>query len=273
MQKPLKGSASKVITVKLYGENAVDDFASGWSDPEGTIQNTAYLLSPETADMSNGAVFRQSFDGRTYSFTVGQNAFATLEEIFAAAGSGIPQIILPYGSYGELNITAPCQIYGENYKSAAAAGSGTDEWGAGLAWSSGQTSKVSGITLSCANVTISGVELCGAVSDLTRTQNGSITFKNSLINAQGAAQNGYRQFNVGCPSVQSLHNEYILDGVYIKNIPSDENQNKILFGGALPSKLSITNSYSNGALTRLLTHTGTAACILVTAKFNFPTAV
>lgn len=277
--KAVKGSASKVITVKLYGENAVDDFASGWSDPEGTIQNTAYLLSPETADMSNGAVFRQSFDGRTYSFTVGQNAFATLEEIFAAAGSGIPQIILPYGSYGELNITAPCQIYGENYKSAAAAGSGTDEWGAGLAWSSGKTSKVSGITLSCANVTISGVELCGAVSDLTRTQNGSITFKNSLINAQGDAQNGYRQFNVGCPSVQSLHNEYILDGVYIKNIPSDESQNKILFGGALPSKLSITNSYSNGALTRLFDahwnsslYSGDCEILISDSRFNVSSA-
>ena len=125
--KAVKGSASKVITLKLYGENAVDDFAGSWSDPEGTVQSTAYLLAPQVAGMSSGAAFKQSFDGRTYSFTVGQNAFATLAEIFSAAGSSTPQIILPYGSYGELNITAPCQIYGENYKSAAAAGSGTDE--------------------------------------------------------------------------------------------------------------------------------------------------
>lgn len=277
--KAVKDSASKVITLKLYGENAVDDFAGSWSDPEGTVQSTAYLLAPQVAGMSSGAAFKQSFDGRTYSFTVGQNAFATLAEIFSAAGSSTPQIILPYGSYGELNITAPCQIYGENYKSAAAAGSGTDEWGAGLAWNSGKTSKISGITLSCANVLISGIELCGAVSDVIRTQSGSITFRNCLINNQGDSQNGYRQFNIGCPSVQSLYNEYILDGVYIKSIPSDENQNKILFGGALPSRLSITGSYSDSALTQLFDsrwnsslYSGECQIIISDCRFNISSA-
>lgn len=61
--KAVKGSASKVITLKLYGENAVDDFAGSWSDPEGTVQSTAYLLAPQVAGMSSGAAFKQSFDG------------------------------------------------------------------------------------------------------------------------------------------------------------------------------------------------------------------
>lgn len=249
--KITKGSASKKMTVILYGENGAPSFAGAWNDSEGIIGADACLLAPAVSALSDGASYKASFCGETYVFTVGQNAFSSLNEIFEAAGSTAPQIILPYGSYGTLNITKPCEIYGENYRSPAAAGIGAYDWSAGPAWTGGKSSSVSGMTLSCAGVTVSGVELTGAVTDASRTSNGTVVFKNSVINAPRTTVAGYRQFNITNSSVRGEVNEYVLSGVHVKSLSRDENGNSVLFGGLLPSSLTGSGCFVESAATRI----------------------
>ncbi len=249
--KVTNGSASKIMTVKLYGADASDSFADSWTDPEGIIGSDAYLLAPQTANMSSGSEYKAAWNGKVYTFTVGTNAFSSLDKIYEAAGSYVPQIILPYGTYGHLNITKPCQIYGENYESPAIIGDGIYDWDQGFAWNSGKISQVSGITLSCADVTVSGIELTGSFNDSSRTSSGSVVFKNSIINVADTAADGYRQFSITNDAVKTSQNSYTLDGIYIKSLPRESDGRHILLGGYLPSLLTVVNCYSDGAVSQL----------------------
>ena len=244
------GNTVKAVTVTLYGGEAVPVFADSFSDGVGVISKTAYLLTPAAAGVSNGKSITCSWDGTVYIFTVGTNAFSNLSDIFAKAGSKKPQILIPYGNAGSLNVTAPCEIYGENYKGPAVSGSGVYDWGTGVAWSSGKSAVVSGITVSCADVTISGIELTGKFSDTTRKTSGKITFKNSVVNSTNTSIPGYRQFNVSNNAVTNAANEYELSGVYFKSTSRDGGRH-ILFGGSLPSRLTVIGCYSQDAVTQL----------------------
>lgn len=69
-------------------------------------------FSPAVEGLSEGARYTALWDGAYYTFTVGENIFASFEEAYAAAGAGTPNIFALSGNLGSITITGPVRLYG-----------------------------------------------------------------------------------------------------------------------------------------------------------------
>ena len=63
-------------------------------------KKNTYLLTEEVKGLAKGTPYFNVWDGVSYQFTAGVNAFATSDEVFAVAGD-VPTIIIPAGTYSQ----------------------------------------------------------------------------------------------------------------------------------------------------------------------------
>ena len=254
------GSTSKLLTIELYGVDAVPAFASSYTDEYGVISRSAYLYDPSVSAVATGTAVTAVWRGREYTFTVGVNAFARTAQIFSAAGrGGNPQIIVPHGSYGALSVSQPCEIYGEEYYAPAAAGLGADGWYTGPGVDGSSSTLFTSVVIGSAGVKLSGVEITGTITDASRSSAGSVTLENSVINVSAGSSSGFREINVTNKSVGTAANEYVLRGVWVKNIRTDSATGlRVLFGGSLPSSVTVSGCLFDG-VTRLFGGTWNSA--------------
>ena len=166
------GGTEKTIQLKVYGEEAVPYFSSSYSDPTGVVKKTAYYLCPQGV---SGDI-EVEFDGSRYLFTVGKNAFSSVDKILAAT-SGTPQIILPCGNYGDITVNESCEIYGQNRRSPVKS-SIESECIDGIDWISGKSATISNLHIKSNDVTVSGVTVSGT---LTVGANISTSVSNSKL--------------------------------------------------------------------------------------------
>ncbi len=226
--KAVKGSVTKCIELHVYGEDAVPYFKTDYTDPTGSLSSSAYLLYSGTATSGDVQV---EVDGKPYLFTLGTNAFKTVDEIFTKAGSNVPEIFVPYGSYGALNLTKPCKIVGQNRRGSVY----TSLDGAcmrGSAWLNGKSAKFSSVTVGCDGVSLKGITFGGK---LAYTQAVPVSIENCEF-----TDASYIELASGTASVN-------LSGLGITSTAAN------FITGALPSTVNVQNCYfKNGtALTNL----------------------
>lgn len=74
-----------------------------------------YLLAPDVAEMPAGTVLYKTWQGSSYKFTVGVNAFATAAEIISICDT-VPTIIMPAGKYtNQITLTGSAVVLGEKH--------------------------------------------------------------------------------------------------------------------------------------------------------------
>ena len=97
--------------VIIISNTAQLEFSEAFFDPEGIIKNTAGLLL-HNASYSSGQKVTETFNGMTYVFTVGVNAFGSVAE---ARLANVGQLILTAGNYAGLTIDGSIELYGPGY--------------------------------------------------------------------------------------------------------------------------------------------------------------
>lgn len=89
------------------------------SDKIPEIKNTACIVSVKARNRAVGTKINIDWDGQTWEFTVGVNAFATFDEACKAADlaarGATPQVILSAGTYPELRIKSSVEVFGANW--------------------------------------------------------------------------------------------------------------------------------------------------------------
>ncbi len=97
-----------------------DDYVSyPSSDKIPEIKSTACIVSPKARNKEVGTKINIDWDGQTWEFVAGVNAFATFDEACQqadlAAGGETPQVILSAGKYPELRIKSAVEVFGANW--------------------------------------------------------------------------------------------------------------------------------------------------------------
>ena len=172
-------------------------FLTDYADPTGTIKNSAYLYDPAIVG-SVGDEYLAEWDGTTYSFEIGVNAFASLDEIFEAALTNpnvgdYPQILFPAGEYStRLDINQGCEIYGANWNTNPSVTTPTDytgDWAENPEWGANGETIMSGPIVVGAQLTgylsIMGITMNCRFYDTQRGVSGAgteIVLKNIMIN-------------------------------------------------------------------------------------------
>lgn len=246
--KAWTSSSSYIIyTVTVYATSSDKSYSAFTSYNRGYASGSALLYDPACASKSNGASHTALWDGEYYTFTVGTNAFGTLDALFAKAGDN-PTIILTAGTYNAFTVTEPCTIYGYNGRYYASAGDQSIyDWSYGPGWGTSHETIVKGITVGNMNnkanfnLNIYGIRLTGQFTDTTRTVAGRIELRNSIIDntTNNTRTDEYYQFNVGNSSVKSAANTYYMCGVKIENIGENKSGQGIFMGGSLPTSFNM----------------------------------
>lgn len=172
-------------------------FLTDYVDPTGTIKNSAYLYAPSLVG-NVGDEYLAEWEGTTYSFEIGVNAFATLDEIFEAAITNpnvgdYPQILFPAGEYTtRLDINQGCEIYGSNWNTNPSITTPTDytgDWEENPEWAANGETIMSGPIVVGAQLTgylsIMGITMNCRFYDTQRGVSGAgteIILKNILVN-------------------------------------------------------------------------------------------
>ena len=199
-------------------------------DPTGTLSSSyLYLYSPSGATTA-------SFNGVTFDFS--GRSYKTMAEIFSAAGTNIPQIIIPSGTYSAVTLTKPCQLYGEAWLSPATGGVGVDNRVPGDAWEKDKETIIQGITLSSGvgssyktnSVTLAGIALTGNLTDTARSYPINLTIKNSIIN-------GGSLYLENSATKSKASGSVVLSGVKVAGVSSEGS----LFVGNMPYSTTFDN--------------------------------
>lgn len=102
------GFADIKYRVVIISDKAQLDFGTAFFDPTGTIKNTAALLL-HSGSFAAGHKVTETFNGMSYVFTVGVNAFSSISEARAA---NVKQLILTAGDYAGITIDGSIELYG-----------------------------------------------------------------------------------------------------------------------------------------------------------------
>lgn len=225
--------------IMVYGDitYSTKDFEGNFSDPAGEIASSAYLYVPGLS----GTTYTLSWNGSRYSFKVGDNAFDSLAKIYTKAkadGISVPQILVPAGSHGALDITNSCEIYGYNYLTAATGGVLADTRYPGSSWNTPKRTEFSAVNITDgASVKLSGVTVNGNITDTARTTAAAITVKNSIINGYIDMSNTSVKTKAG--------NSLTLSGVLV------ENGAGTLIKNEMPCTVTLSNVYTKSGVTKL----------------------
>lgn len=103
-------SLCTVITLADSGNS----FEETYVDPTGTIQSSAILVDPKVSKKEDGAEHVAEWDGKFYTFIVGQNVFPTYAKARDAVSLG-GQVLLGNGTFGEIDLDRPMQVFGINW--------------------------------------------------------------------------------------------------------------------------------------------------------------
>lgn len=184
--------AASMLTVMTFAAGT-PVFSRDFVDPTGTITKEACLADPFVAGFKNGEKFVTNFSGETYEFTVGVNAFATIDEAIEGAEmqseSGTLQVILAAASYGDVTIKKPVDIFGVNWNvnpNTVNSSDPTKPWELNTAWNDSCTT-VSNILISGSAIgetNVWGVKITGYLYDHQRPISSAqtkLTFKNILF--------------------------------------------------------------------------------------------
>ncbi len=87
-------------------------------DPATSVKfnkKNTYLLSDEIASYKNGSSYYNIWDGILYEFVVGQNAFLSVDDVFAVC-KDVPTVIIPAGEYTQpISVTRSLNIVGAKH--------------------------------------------------------------------------------------------------------------------------------------------------------------
>lgn len=234
-----RGNVTETYLITVYGESTTpsQSFIGNFTDPTGEINKTAYLYVSGLSETT----YTISLNGSRYSFTANYNAFDSLAKIFAKAAAdrvAVPQIILADGNYGTLNITGSCEIYGCNYLTPAASGTGADTRRTGSSWSVPMRTNVTAVKITGGGkVKISGITLNGNITDTSRTSAADITVKNSIINGS---------IDLSNQSVKTdAKNSLTVSGVWVQN------GNGAFIKNQMPASVTLSNVYAQNGVTKI----------------------
>ena len=252
-------------------------FKGTFTDDANIITDNAVIVTP-AANGATGTVNAQ-WMGETYSFTVGTNAFATVEDALAYAEANAdvyataPIEILLTGTTEttDLKIDYSCKIYGTNYNTLpyVTDGYGTDSvsygtnWAENTAYTANET-VVGGIYVTSATpkdsvIEVHGVTIKGVVADNARTQGNtaSVLLNNIRVDYDNAAKNwesvtGQKNganywLNLGSPSnVNDKGNSFTLKNAILADLLNGST-NTALVGEFIPQNFTLDGVYADDA--------------------------
>ena len=200
-----KDYSGAVYTLK-FNLGEAKAFADAYEDENGIIKNTAVLYAPNALGKNAGDKLNAVWNDIQYVFTYGENAFATLEEIRDKFGAAPVQIILPAGSYGQLDIYGSWSIFGEGFsvnpngKGDQTLNSSWNKYGETIIDNADVVISESATpgSESGTNILISGVRLTGKFVDTNRHESEyatNITLKN-IVYDRCFLTGGEREFNL-----------------------------------------------------------------------------
>ncbi len=121
--------AQLIVLVMCLGISPVPVTAEGELPiPESAPDFSAYTalegvaFTSEVAEMNDGEQYIDYWDGKPYAFTVGVDIVATFEEACALSKQAVPNVFALRGNQGDIEITAPVNLYGYYYKISPNAG-------------------------------------------------------------------------------------------------------------------------------------------------------
>ena len=165
--------ALSMLTVITFAATPV--FFNDYVDPNGVIKNTAYIVNAAVGSYKAGDAYVTEWDGTSYQFTVGKNAFADIDSAIAAAEvdpyiEGNIQLMLASGDFGELRISRSIDIFGVNWNNSPNAVNPEDPtlpWTYNPDWTSNSTNVTNIVIEGGTNgeVNVWGVKVTGRIYD------------------------------------------------------------------------------------------------------------
>ncbi len=235
------GEFEKVYTLEFMLDQA-PLFANSFTDENGIINNTAIALIPSAADSETGELISARWNGKLYMFTVGQNAFATTEQIYEAFPDQKLQIIMPAGKYtSAIYVYGSWEVYGQGY--AVNPNDTTKEvWSLSEDWSKNGETVIDSNNLVIAKeatpqteqgtqIVVSGIKFTKYINDAQRELSPyktTITFKNNVYDriylTGGSREFDFRNKNNTCQdeSFTNIDELNIINFHYINSNPSSE---------------------------------------------------
>ena len=198
---------------RLIAESLFPEFANYFCDTEGEIESTAILLDQLGGSYTSGQKVTYNWEGRAYTFTWGENAFRTVDEIIAKVGSGKVQILIPENTIAttgaaftisaetDVSKITAIEVYGQNRKfdpnnKSMASNDPTADWTLSSKWDSysekSGTSAIAKIdikvTTGFGKLLFKGITLRDIFNWTTRTSgNTDIIFENVRVDCTSAA--------------------------------------------------------------------------------------
>ena len=235
------GEFSKIYRLEFLLGSA-PAFAENYTDTNGIVKNTAVALIPAADGLEDGTQLTARWNGTLYSFTAGQNAFASTEAIYEKFSSEKLQVILPAGKYTKnIYVYGPWEVYGQGYAVNPNNTEGTD-WSFNESWSkNGETvlenanlvigKEATPATEDGTKITVAGIRLTKYINDAQRTLSPyktTVTLKNNVYERKyvsGAA----REFDLRCENNVCQNTEFtnidefnIVNMHYINDNPSNQ---------------------------------------------------
>lgn len=244
-----------LITFTAKGNTLV--FADKFEDPAGLINNTAALLMKEDG-LASGTETVAIWQNQLYSFVVGVNAFASVEQARAA---GITQLILPAGDYPTININGSVELFGEGYahNPNTIPDERTEDWTMADEWKLSDTSNAGDIVITSAatpkdengtQVTIRGLSLTGRFVDDKRDISAfktSVLLENNLLSFDRAVSGVTYVFQLNNANAQSTDNSVKnIDEFTIKNSRYEYENNSTslrFFAEICPANVTLDGVY------------------------------
>lgn len=190
--------AVSMLSVMSFADIGDNLFTEVYNDPTGTIKNTAILVDGDVASKKVGDRHIAYWDGAYYTFVVGDNVFATYAEAKIAAPIN-GQVLLGDGSFGEISIDRPMQVFGVNWNVNPNAVDPTDptkQWTYNTKWDE-HSSVVTNVCVRAGgikNVGIYGVVIQGRFYDIWRkvsSQKTVLTIENVFLKQDASVLSTY----------------------------------------------------------------------------------
>lgn len=235
------GEFSKVYRLEFLLGTA-PAFAENYTDINGIVKNTAVALLPAADGLEDGTQLTARWNGTLYSFTAGQNAFASMEAIYEKLPDEKLQVILPAGKYTKnMYVYGSWEVYGEGYAVNPNNTEGKDR-SFNEGWSKNGETVLENANLVIAKeatpetengteITVASIRLTKYINDAQRTQSPyktTVTLKNNVYERKyltGAA----REFDLRCENNVCQDDEFtnidefnIVNLHYINSNPSNQ---------------------------------------------------
>ena len=248
-------SIDYLVTFTAKGDTL--NFANRFEDPAGIIDKTAALLMKEDG-IASGTEITEMWQNQLWSFTVGVNAFASVEEARAA---GITQMILPAGEYESVRLNGSIELYGEGYASNpnSIPEERTEEWTLSEGWRMTEQTQVVNVTVEQSatpkdeggtQIVIKGINLTGRFIDDKRSVSQfktSVLLENNILGFNQTVSGVTYIFALNNANAQSTDNTVKnIDEFTVKNSRYEFENNSTslrLFAEICPANVTLNGIY------------------------------